>query len=142
MFFKAARSGAWTQDPRKPTNLEDEEPEVFENYIRLVYFDDIRAYTKGEDLSMSTDAGHFKALIKVFLLVDRLIDFTAANQIIDRIIVYSKEANRFPRKKTRCPGLQRHHSRQPSPKAPARPGSQQHQRQFHEHRKRLKRLPQ
>jgi hypothetical protein len=39
LFLKAARKPEWlAEDPRKPINLEDEDPEVFQAYLHCVYF--------------------------------------------------------------------------------------------------------
>lgn len=37
-FFKAARKPEWLADPAKPTELPDEQPEVFARYLNCVYF--------------------------------------------------------------------------------------------------------
>jgi hypothetical protein len=37
-FFKAARKPEWLNDPTKPVDLQNEEPEVFSTYLNYVYF--------------------------------------------------------------------------------------------------------
>jgi hypothetical protein len=95
-FFRVARSKAWTVDPLEPTDCEDEDPEVFENYLRCVYFNDTKALTKGDDLSVGLKSGHFPALIKLYVLADKLIDHTTANKIISQIIAYANTARKLP----------------------------------------------
>jgi hypothetical protein len=95
-FFKAARSKEWTTDPLKPTDCGDEDSEVFENYMRVVYFNCSRALTKGDDLSVGLKSDHFPALIKLYVLADKLIDHTTANKIISQIIAYANTARKLP----------------------------------------------
>lgn len=37
-FFRAARDPKWLDDATKPTNLEDEDPEIFSTYLNCMYF--------------------------------------------------------------------------------------------------------
>lgn len=48
-FFKAARKPEWLTDPTKPTDLQDEEPEVFSRYMNCVYFG-IKAFQLSENI--------------------------------------------------------------------------------------------
>jgi hypothetical protein len=85
---------AWTADPLKPTK---KEPEVFENWMRLCYFNDVGALTNSDDLSVGETSDHYTALIKLYVLADKVIDHTSANKVIDRILTYQNETRMLPR---------------------------------------------
>ena len=36
-FFRAARSPQWLKDPTKPVDCEDDDPQIFEAYMNVVY---------------------------------------------------------------------------------------------------------
>jgi hypothetical protein len=75
----------------------DEESQVFENWMRLCYFNDTGALTNGDDLSVGATNDHYTALIKLYVLADKLIDYTSANKVIDRILTYQNETMLLPR---------------------------------------------
>ena len=112
-FFRTARSYWWIKDdPAKPTHLEDEDPEVFEAYVRAVLFDRIRIQGLGLDESGLFESNaameeefaqhcdttvegvifdlkvnrRFLGLMKLYALANMLIDHKITNMIIDETI--------------------------------------------------------
>jgi hypothetical protein len=100
-FFRAARSEPWSQDPSKPTILDDVEVEVFSSYLHCVNWgteflasllqplEDLYS-TAGDE---TTDYGSEfknepaeKLLIDIYLLADRMMDPITANLVIDKLI--------------------------------------------------------
>jgi hypothetical protein len=85
-FFKAARSAAWNPDPLKPTILDDDDdPEVFENYMRCVYSGDLDPFPYERH---GLDDAHVNALIKMWVLADKLLDPKTANLVMDKIVKF------------------------------------------------------
>jgi hypothetical protein len=101
-FFDAARSARWT-DSKKPTILQDHEPEVFSAYLHCIYFgaaglamdftppvsDKSDQMKVGPEMASDTlDANTFKKklLISLYLLADKLIDPVTTNFAIDELI--------------------------------------------------------
>jgi hypothetical protein len=70
---------------------------VFENWMRIRYFNDTGPLTNGDDLSVGETSDHYTALIKLYVLADKLIDHTSANKVIDRILTYQNETRMLPR---------------------------------------------
>lgn len=136
-FFRAARDSKWLSDPTKPTNLEDEDPEIFSTYLNCVYFgaeanrseadyskdhatarkreyrplpdafdlpggensiEDDELHPDEADPEDPDSVKHFEqrmdALVKTYLLADKLQDLQTANLVIDEI-VYSCDAAGF-----------------------------------------------
>jgi hypothetical protein len=97
-FFKAARSAVWNTDPLKPAILDDDDPEVFENYMRCVYSGDLDPHPyDSSDGSNSIDDGHLDALSKIWVLADKLIDLQTANMNMDEIYNYCNKMEDFAR---------------------------------------------
>ena len=93
-FFKAARRAAWDPDPLKPTILDDDDdPEVFENYMRCVYFGDLDPYPYER---LGLDDAHVNALIKMWVLADKLLDPKTANLVMDKIVNFCAALIGFP----------------------------------------------
>ena len=70
---------------------------MFENWMRIRYFNDTGPLTNGDDLSVGETSDHYTALIKLYVLADKLIDHTSANKVIDRILTYQNETRMLPR---------------------------------------------
>ena len=89
-FFRAARSAAWNKDnPQRPTNLEDEDPDVFASYMRCVY-------ASNADFFPEVELASFAPFIRLYLLADKLGDLMTANMVIDRMVRYSDEDKVLP----------------------------------------------
>jgi hypothetical protein len=97
-YLAAARKPEWTaQNPGQPVDLKDEDPELFQAYMNCVYFGDetiehwVDDYLSSlpemlvDDKQQARDA-LFTKLIGLYLLCQRLIDFKAANMVIDEVI--------------------------------------------------------
>jgi hypothetical protein len=112
-YFAAARSGRWNEDdPSKPTDLSNEDPKVFADYVHTVYFNRVRVggLELGDDKMFESNAameeefaqtcdttvegviyslkinGRFLGLMKLYALANMLIDHKTANMIIDETI--------------------------------------------------------
>lgn len=109
-FLKAARSSRWTEDPQKPTDLTDLDPEVFSHYLQLVYASKFvqpdaavpkpseSGYQTAEEKAASAvEASHsrLKALVKLYVLADKLEDLTSANLIMDEFLAVHKKATKI-----------------------------------------------
>ena len=108
-FFAAACKPAWTaQNPGKPVDLKDEDPELFHAYMNCVYFghETIRHWidtlklppkpevsTNGEQQAQDAI---FTTIISLQLLCQKLIDFKAANIVIDEMIRFSSTVKTIP----------------------------------------------
>ena len=103
-FFRASRKPEWLAgDSKKPVDLKDEEPEVFNTYINCVYFGQnaLKHYEDGIKSSPASESqaaasAGFRALIQVYLLADKLQDPTTATIAIDEIIQFSDAADLVP----------------------------------------------
>ena len=103
-FFRAARKSEWLAgDLKKPVDLKDEDPEVFNTYTNCVYFgaEALKCYSDGIEFCSHSERGTkstgvFNALIRVYLLADKLQDPSAANMVIDEIIRFSDVADVVP----------------------------------------------
>ncbi|KAM0723838.1 hypothetical protein Q7P37_000828 [Cladosporium fusiforme] len=90
-FFRAARSSQWLSDTKKPADLEDEDPEVFSIYLKLVYAGATSLHLLNANAidgleNMENVKAGYSILIDLYLLADKLQDSKAANEIIDEII--------------------------------------------------------
>jgi hypothetical protein len=112
-YFAAARSGRWNKDdPSKPTDLSNENPKVFGDYVHTVYFNRVRigGLELGDDKMFESNAameeefaqnfdtsvdgviyslkinGRFLGLMKLYALANMLIDHKTTNMIIDETI--------------------------------------------------------
>jgi hypothetical protein len=92
-FFKAARPAAWNTDPLKPMILDDDDPEVFENYMRCVYSGDLDPFPYER---LGLDDAHVNALIKMWVLADKLLDPKTANLVMDKIVNFCAALIEFP----------------------------------------------
>lgn len=95
-FFCAARKPEWCREPKKPVDLEDEDPEVFNEYMNCVYFgqDALKVYadeyaSSPEHQRSAKVSAEFRALVRLSLLADKLQDLTTANMTIDEVICFS-----------------------------------------------------
>jgi len=99
-FLQAARSSRWTKDSQRPTDLTDFDPEVFSNYLRLVYTGEIfQPEQLGEDGWAEATETAFNSdlseLIKLYELADKLEDLTSVNLIMDEFLASYQEAWRM-----------------------------------------------
>jgi hypothetical protein len=122
-FFRAARSKTWIRDkPTRPTNLEQEDPEVFATYVRAVYFDRIRVEgveldehglfesnaALEEELATESDTtkdgvlhglkaeDRYLKLMKLYALAKFLLDHKTANLVVDETIRTADLVKTFP----------------------------------------------
>ncbi|KAM0723837.1 hypothetical protein Q7P37_000827 [Cladosporium fusiforme] len=123
-FFRAARSPQWLTDPQKPTDLPDDDPEIFSLYVSLVYFgmpslwpnDNVESediiqkdeamqehdnksseYTGADDADTDSQVQtRFQSLVKIYLLADKLHDLGVMNMIVDEIIRFSDLTDGLP----------------------------------------------
>jgi hypothetical protein len=84
------RRGTKTTIPKKPTNLEDDDPEVFANYVRGIYLNLIDVLPQDRE---NSDLG---SLIRLYVLADKLCDLKSANMVVDRLVCYSDETKSIP----------------------------------------------
>lgn len=103
-FFRAARKPEWLAGaPKKPVELRDEDPKVFNEYMNCVYFEQegIKHYANDLKSIAETDrtepanAG-FEGLTRVYLLADKLQNLSTTNVVIDEIMRFSDVAKRIP----------------------------------------------
>lgn len=103
-FFRAARKPEWlTGDPKKPVDLKDEDAEIFGTYINCVYFEqDVLTVYADEcdscpesDRYVKANVG-FQALVRLYILSDKLQDLATANIAIDEIIRFSDITQALP----------------------------------------------
>lgn len=109
-FFRATRKPEWlARNPKRPVDLKEEDPEVFNEYMNCVYFgagafkhyaDDIKSCSTSSRDNEIHEA--FGALIRVYLLADKLHDLATANIAIDEIIRFSDIVNIVPRESRVC----------------------------------------
>lgn len=112
-YFTAARSGRWNEtDPSKPTDLSNEDPKVFEDYVHTVYFNRVRVggLELGDDKLFESNATmeegfaqhcdttvdgviytlkinrRFLGLMQLYALANMLVDHKTTNMIIDEVI--------------------------------------------------------
>jgi hypothetical protein len=105
-FLAAVRKPEWiAQDPEKPVDLQDEDPELFQAYMNITYFgsETIEQWVDALDLpaELQTFANDeqtalFTRLIRLYLLCEKLIDLKAANIVIDEIVRFSDMARVIP----------------------------------------------
>ena len=101
-FFRAARKPEWLAgDPKKPVDLKEEDPDVFNEYMNCVYFgpNALHHYTRDAEQGHHVhDLEHvtYRALVRVYLLADKLQDPTTANIAIDEIIRSSDASRTVP----------------------------------------------
>lgn len=105
-FLAAVRKPEWNaQDPGKPVDLQDEDPELFQAYMNITYFgfETIEQWVDTLDLpaelqTFATDeqTALFTKLIRLYLLCEKLIELKAANMVIDEIVRFSDMARVIP----------------------------------------------
>jgi hypothetical protein len=105
-FLSATRKPEWiAQNPGRPVDLKDEDPELFQAYMNCVYFgfESIEhwadAFEHPPHRATSANDEHnalFTKLISLYLLCERLIDFKAANMVIDEITRFSLNTGVIP----------------------------------------------
>lgn len=89
-FFHIARSPHWIR-AGQPVKLHDDQPEVFQAYLTLVY--------TGKVENNPESAGYpYLGLMKLFILADTLQDLAAANQAMDEILAIPSKMNCYPNK--------------------------------------------
>jgi len=97
-FFRVARSSRWT-DPKKPTELVDDQPSVFHAYLHCLYFDEkvflgrkTEAHAAdnsngNSSSSSSSQVGEtMRFVLDLYIIADKLLDPTTANIVMDKII--------------------------------------------------------
>jgi hypothetical protein len=111
-LFEAARASCWLGDPHTPTYLSEHDPEEFSDYLHLVYTDTIvlpdaevskwiERGALGNEWITVQDAlnSHFRALINLYVLVDKLQDPRSVNLIMDGFIKFCSESVDIPKNK-------------------------------------------
>lgn len=99
-FLKAARSSRWIQDSQQPTDLTDLDPEVFSNYLQLVYtgkYIHLDANSSSFPEATGLVASHpfypqMMALVKLYVLADKLGDLTSMNLAMDEFITIHQQS--------------------------------------------------
>ncbi|OQO14487.1 hypothetical protein B0A48_01365 [Cryoendolithus antarcticus] len=84
VYFASARSQAWSKDG-EPIDLTDEDPDVFEAYLRYVYL--------GEPRLQFEEDSWFQVHAALYVLADKLGDLKTANFIIDWIAKCSERSS-------------------------------------------------
>ncbi|CAO2656038.1 Nn.00g048410.m01.CDS01 [Neocucurbitaria sp. VM-36] len=77
-FFKRATGALWQQDKDHAIALPDDDPDMFSLYLNLVYTKQLA--TKGSD--------EWYKLCRLYVLVEKLQDLNAKNQVIDGMHAY------------------------------------------------------
>ena len=72
-----------------PIKLPEEDPEIFNEYLRNVYGCELKSGKK----SVATK---FTSLARVYILAEKLGDLQSANEIVDEIIRFSEDENNVP----------------------------------------------
>jgi hypothetical protein len=84
-FFNTVRSPRWMHVTLHsyvwPVDLSDEYPDTFMSYLHCVYWDSVAPNPR-----MEGGVQRYDSLIKLYTLADRLLDFTTADLVIDKII--------------------------------------------------------
>jgi hypothetical protein len=83
-FFATVRSPRWLnlcQSWGKPVDLTEEFPDTFTSYLHCVCWDSVVPNAR-----MEGDVQRYDFLIQLYTLTDRLLDFTTADLVIDKII--------------------------------------------------------
>ncbi|KAF2766627.1 hypothetical protein EJ03DRAFT_384517 [Teratosphaeria nubilosa] len=81
-FFEAASSKRWTAGrPGKPFELLDEAPEVFSDYLQLIYQNRV-----AREIPILLDK-----YIKLYCMADKLGDLDSANVVMDKMMFFTKE---------------------------------------------------
>ncbi|KAK0272965.1 hypothetical protein LTR35_012636 [Friedmanniomyces endolithicus] len=78
-FFDAALT-RWKK-AGEPTTLADDEPEIFDYYLSLLYAGSYQSHRAG----IHDGDVDIASLLKVYILADKVGDLTNANQVIDRL---------------------------------------------------------
>lgn len=106
-FFRAARKPEWLAgDEKKPVDLKDEDPEVFNRYTNCVYFGPAALGHDADDIDYSTPdsidyrCGVIDSLVRVYLLPDKLQNPATCNIAIDEILRWSYITRIVPSVKT------------------------------------------
>jgi hypothetical protein len=113
-FFRAARKPEWLKDnPKNPVDLEDEDAEVFGTYVNCVYFgsEALQHYQHYVDPTASESESESdrdqrekeldaecEALIRVYLIADRLQDLITTNMAIDELVRFRTIMKHIPDK--------------------------------------------
>jgi hypothetical protein len=103
-FFRAARKPEWLgANPKKPVDLKDEDPKVFNEYMNCVYFGQDALKHHADDFNSCSSADRnseaivvFGLLIQVYLLADKLEDTATANLAVDEIMQLSDSLRMLP----------------------------------------------
>jgi hypothetical protein len=83
-FFATIRSHRWLnlcQSWDKPVDLIEEFPDTFTSYLHCVCWDSVVPNAR-----MEGDVQRYDHLIQLYTLADRLLDFTTADLVIDKIV--------------------------------------------------------
>ncbi|KAF2747571.1 hypothetical protein M011DRAFT_47949 [Sporormia fimetaria CBS 119925] len=90
-FFQAALSEHWAESESRIIKLEDVDPEVFRNYLNLVYRGRLPVSVPGsspkgidkvkEDV-LAVSNQMWESLVDIYLLAERILDRSAKNQIV------------------------------------------------------------
>ena len=88
---RSARGTTLTPSSLKPVDLTEEGPDVFMAYLHCVCWDVIIRDPRTEG-----DVQRYDDLIELYTLADRLMDFTTANLVIDKIISSAEKTQQFP----------------------------------------------
>jgi hypothetical protein len=84
-FFDTIRSPRWMRvthhSSTMPVDLSEEYPDTFMAYLHCVYWDQVILNAR-----MEGDVQRYDLLIELYTLADRLLDFTTADLVIDKII--------------------------------------------------------
>lgn len=108
-FLAATRKPEWVaQNPGRPVDLHDEDPELFQAYMNCVYFgfetikpwvDSFKFPTQEEtsaDDGPTAQDSLFTKLISLYLLCQKLVDLETANMVIDEIVRFGGKAWSIP----------------------------------------------
>jgi hypothetical protein len=83
-FFDTIRLARWinlTKSSLKPIDLSEEDPDTFIAYLHCVYWNQIIP-----DARIEGEVQRYDYLIELYTLVDRLLDSTTADLVIDKLI--------------------------------------------------------
>jgi len=108
-FLAAARKPEWIAlNPGNPVDLKDEDPELFQAYMNCTYFgfetiehwvDSFKFPAQAQtsaNAEQTAQEALFTKLIKLYLLCLKLIDFKAANMVVDEIVRFGDKAGSIP----------------------------------------------
>lgn len=89
-FFKAALSGDWTEAKARVVKLPEDDPDVFQNYIHLLYTGLLRI---GSTIIPRNYIGYDErvAMMKLYVLAEKLQDMETKNATVNATIGYLSE---------------------------------------------------